>query len=95
MAQGAIKKPKSKSGSGGGAASASSKKNKSSALAPRPGKRVIAPKKAELVRQEKLKKKVTSGLIAATERTLAAKAGHLELLKGGKKDRKENAAGGK
>jgi len=28
-------------------------------------------------------------LIAATERTLAAKAGHLELLKGGKKDRKE------
>ncbi|RPB22923.1 hypothetical protein L211DRAFT_788061, partial [Terfezia boudieri ATCC MYA-4762] len=59
------------------------------ALAPRPGRKVIAPKKAELVRQEKLKKKVTSGLIAATERTLAAKAGHLELLRGGKKDSKD------
>ena len=53
---------------------------------------MIAPKKAGLVREEKLKKKVASGLINATERSLAAKAGHLELLRGGKKDKKIEAA---
>jgi hypothetical protein len=31
------------------------------------------------------KQKHSSGLTAMTERTLGAKAGHLELLKGGKK----------
>ncbi|KAF1981913.1 hypothetical protein K402DRAFT_424986 [Aulographum hederae CBS 113979] len=36
--------------------------------------------------------KHTSGLTALTERSLAEKAGHLEMLKGGKKDRNAEAA---
>jgi hypothetical protein len=31
--------------------------------------------------------KLTSGLVGKTERSLATKAGHLEILAGGKKDR--------
>ena len=52
---------------------------------------MIAPKKAGLVREEKLKKKVASRLINAMEQSLAAKAGHLELLRSGKKDKKIEA----
>lgn len=41
-------------------------------------------------------KKLSSGLTAKTERNLAERAGHLELLKGTKKDKgKEKAAGKK
>ena len=32
--------------------------------------------------------KLTAGLVARTEKNLAEKAGHLELLAGGKKDKK-------
>lgn len=32
--------------------------------------------------------KITSGYTAKTEQNLAAKAGHLEMLTGGKKDKK-------
>ena len=39
--------------------------------------------------------KHTAALTAKTERTLAQRAGHLELLKGGKKDEKEAKATGK
>ncbi|KAJ5920401.1 hypothetical protein N7516_011259 [Penicillium verrucosum] len=53
----------------------------------RPGVRSVAPKKAGLIKQKKLTKKLTSGLVSMTERSLATKAGHLELLSGGKKDR--------
>ncbi|KAJ5543333.1 hypothetical protein N7535_005761 [Penicillium sp. DV-2018c] len=53
----------------------------------RPGVRSVAPKKAGLIKQKKLTKKLTSGLVSMTERSLGAKAGHLELLAGGKKDR--------
>ncbi|KAI5240708.1 hypothetical protein E4T43_05941 [Aureobasidium subglaciale] len=35
--------------------------------------------------------KHSAGLITLTERSLAEKAGHLEMLKGGKKDRLEKA----
>lgn len=31
--------------------------------------------------------KISSGMVAQTERRLAERAGHLELLKGGKKER--------
>ncbi|KAF2023271.1 hypothetical protein EK21DRAFT_10589, partial [Setomelanomma holmii] len=55
----------------------------------RPGARVIKPKKASLIQQNKIKKKSSSGLIGQTEKLLAEKAGHLEMLKGGKKDKKE------
>ncbi|PUU74180.1 hypothetical protein B9Z19DRAFT_1093494 [Tuber borchii] len=53
------------------------------------GHKTIAPKKAVLVRANNLKKKVTAQLTAGTERSLAERAGHLEVLKGGKKDKKE------
>lgn len=33
-----------------------------------------------------MKKKHSAGLTAMTEKSLAGKAGHLEMLKGGKKD---------
>lgn len=36
--------------------------------------------------------KLTSGLVTKTERSLATKAGHLELLAGGKKDRNAEKA---
>lgn len=60
------------------------------------GNRVIKPKKALLVKQQQLQKKNTSGLTTMTEKHLASKAGHLELLRGGKKDAaKKNALAGK
>jgi len=36
-----------------------------------------------------MKKKISSGLIGKTEKNLAGKAGHLEILAGGKKDKKK------
>ncbi|EKD14443.1 uncharacterized protein L3040_005725 [Drepanopeziza brunnea f. sp. 'multigermtubi'] len=56
-------------------------------LGPKRGARTIAPKKQVLVRNAKMTKKHSAGLTAMTERTLGAKAGHLELLKGGKKNK--------
>ncbi|KAH8428103.1 DUF2462 domain-containing protein [Aspergillus melleus] len=65
------------------------------ALGPKPGPRQIAPKKASLVKQKKITKKLTAGLVTRTERSLAERAGHLELLAGGKKDKKKTAEKGK
>jgi hypothetical protein len=42
------------------------------------------------VRRSLTGQKLTAGLTARTERSLAARAGHLEMLAGGKKDKKEN-----
>ncbi|KAF1968022.1 hypothetical protein BU23DRAFT_394786, partial [Bimuria novae-zelandiae CBS 107.79] len=53
---------------------------------PQRGTRIIKPKKASLISQNKLKKKATSQLTAKTEKLLAEKAGHLEVLRGGKKE---------
>ncbi|KAF2010654.1 hypothetical protein BU24DRAFT_322081, partial [Aaosphaeria arxii CBS 175.79] len=75
MAQGAVKK----------AHKVSAPKK---ASGPQRGSRVIKPKKASLIQQQKIKKKVTAGLTPQTEKLLAQKAGHLEMLRGGKKDRK-------
>ncbi|KAF1833841.1 hypothetical protein BDW02DRAFT_630874 [Decorospora gaudefroyi] len=82
MAQGAVKKTK--------------------AAAPRKpsqkvqrGARVIKPKKASIISQNKIKHKSSAGLVGQTEKLLAQKAGHLEMLKGGKKDRKEGGKEGK
>ncbi|PYI06323.1 hypothetical protein BO78DRAFT_429786 [Aspergillus sclerotiicarbonarius CBS 121057] len=80
MVQGSLKK---KSGSAG--------PKRPTALGPKPGPRQIAPKKAKLIKQQKLTKKLTAGLVARTEKNLAEKAGHLELLVGGKKDKKAGA----
>ncbi|KAL7275497.1 hypothetical protein RUND412_001555 [Rhizina undulata] len=59
------------------------------------GARVFAPKRATLIATDKLTKKVTAQLTAGTERQLASKAGHLELLQGGKKDKKGSKEGKK
>ncbi|KAF2198851.1 hypothetical protein GQ43DRAFT_443002 [Delitschia confertaspora ATCC 74209] len=80
MAQGLIKK----------ANKAPAKKN-SSKTAPR-GSRVIKPKKPALISQQKIVKKRSAGLAAMTEKSLGEKAGHLEMLRGGKKDKKEASA---
>ncbi|OQD75105.1 hypothetical protein PENDEC_c008G00480 [Penicillium decumbens] len=79
MAQGALKKSKK--------TTATAQRESRSNARTRPGPRQVAPKKAALVRQAKLNKKLTSGLVLKTERSLAQKAGHLEILAGGKKDK--------
>jgi hypothetical protein len=61
-------------------------------LGPKKGARNIAPKKASLVKQRKMTKKLSAGLITKTERTLAERAGHLELLAGGKKQQQPKQA---
>ncbi|KAJ5122023.1 UPF0390 protein [Penicillium atrosanguineum] len=79
MAQGALKKNKK--------VTATAQRESRANARTRPGVKQIAPKKAALVKQAKLTKRLTSGLVGRTERSLAQKAGHLELLAGGKKDR--------
>ncbi|KAI7484914.1 hypothetical protein KC357_g3072 [Hortaea werneckii] len=80
MAQGKIKKTK-----GPGAKASSNRKQM--------GTKVFKPKKASLQKQQQVKKKHTSGFMDLTEKSLAGKAGHLEMLRGGKKDSKaENTA---
>ncbi|PYI36447.1 hypothetical protein BP00DRAFT_106402 [Aspergillus indologenus CBS 114.80] len=125
MVQGSLKKTKPSGGS---------TSKRPTALAPKRGPRQIAPKKASLIKQQKLTKvrrlfleldsitkplpkpnpkprprnksmaranslrrtqKLTAGLTARTEKNLAERAGHLELLAGGKKDKKADAAKGK
>ncbi|GIJ84538.1 hypothetical protein Asppvi_003385 [Aspergillus pseudoviridinutans] len=83
MAQGPLKKTKP------------STAKRPTALAPKRGPRQIAPKKATLIKQQKITKKLTAGLTAKTERSLAQRAGHLELLAGGKKDKKAEKEKGK
>ncbi|KAJ4364021.1 hypothetical protein N0V83_009476 [Neocucurbitaria cava] len=77
MAQGAVKKSKPVAA------------RKPSNPGPKRGARVIKPKKASIISQNKIKHKSSAGLTAQTEKLLAQKAGHLEMLKGGKKDKKE------
>ncbi|PKX89590.1 DUF2462 domain-containing protein [Aspergillus novofumigatus IBT 16806] len=83
MAQGPLKKTKP------------STAKRPTALAPKRGPRQIAPKKATLIKQQKITKKLTAGLTAKTERSLAQRAGHLELLAGGKRDKKAEKEKGK
>ncbi|KAF1940129.1 hypothetical protein EJ02DRAFT_456305 [Clathrospora elynae] len=82
MAQGAVKKTK-------GAAP-----RKASRTGPKPGARVIKPKKTSIITSNKIKHQSSSGLIGQTEKLLAQKAGHLEMLKGGKGDKKDKRDGG-
>ncbi|KAI4146279.1 MAG: hypothetical protein LQ340_005987 [Diploschistes diacapsis] len=83
MAQGTIKKSR-----------ATTAPKRSSHPDAKKGKRVIKPKKEALVKKSKITKKYSAGLTAKTERNLAEKAGHLEMLKGGKKDKPKSAATG-
>ncbi|OQO14909.1 hypothetical protein B0A48_00291 [Cryoendolithus antarcticus] len=56
------------------------------------GSKVIKPKKASLIKSQNTAKKHTAGLMALTEKAIAGKAGHLELLGGGKRDKKAEMA---
>lgn len=76
MAQGATHKPKAPA-------------LKNNTQRKQTGSRVIKPKKSALRKQQAMKKKHTSGLTALTERSLAEKAGHLEMLGGGKKEKRK------
>lgn len=86
MAQGAVKS-KSK-------AKPSSTSSQTPRRITKKGSRFIAPKKVTLAKQQKASKKLSAGLIAKTEKMLGERAGHLELLTGGKKERKKNDAHG-
>jgi len=74
MAQGLIKKPSSRPAS-----------SSSSSGITKKGTRSITPKKAKLLKQNKINKKYTAGLTAKTEAMLGQRAGHLELLGQGRK----------
>ncbi|PBP19050.1 hypothetical protein BUE80_DR010092 [Diplocarpon rosae] len=81
MAQGSLKSKKLTT------ATAKTSSRRPGVLGPKKGARSIAPRNQVLVRNAKMTKKHSAGLTAMTERTLGAKAGHLELLKGGKKNK--------
>ncbi|KAI5288988.1 hypothetical protein KEM55_008324 [Ascosphaera atra] len=69
MAQGAPKKVKAKTAT-------ESRKHSYT----KKGRGLAAPRKTKLAKQQKLTKKLTSGLTAKTEEMLAERAGHMELL---------------
>jgi hypothetical protein len=79
MAQGAIKsKPKSSTKPSRCSGSGIAKTKK--------GGRTVPPKKLNLIKAQKMTKKLSGGLTAQTEKMLGARAGHLEMLgQGGKK----------
>ncbi|KAF2707983.1 hypothetical protein K504DRAFT_468377 [Pleomassaria siparia CBS 279.74] len=78
MAQGAVKK----------APKAVNSRKPAATFGPKRGNRVIKPKKASLVAANTIKMSRSAGLATKTEAMLGQKAGHLELLKGGKRDKK-------
>ncbi|KAF2430404.1 hypothetical protein EJ08DRAFT_242596 [Tothia fuscella] len=82
MAQGTIKK-------GATTNSAKSKRNTAGVGLTKRGSRIIAPKKAKVIAKKKIIKKHSSGLTGMTERALAQRAGHLEILAGGKNKKKD------
>lgn len=87
MAQGAVKsKPKPSKPTSHSSRSGITKK----------GHRTVAPKKANLIKAQKMTKKLSGGLTAETEKMLGARAGHLEMLGGGgKKKEGTKKEGGK
>jgi hypothetical protein len=87
MAQGAIK-PKPKSSSKTAKPSHSSR-----AGITKKGGRTVAPKKLNLIKAQKMTKKLSGGLTAQTEKMLGARAGHLEMLGQGGKRRSGDANG--
>lgn len=86
-----LRRPGSAFGPPNRPASSADRRHRPSKTGPRPGQKVIKPKKASLITQNKIKKKSAAGLVGTTEKFLAEKAGHLEILRGGKKDKKEGA----
>lgn len=57
------------------------------------GARIIKPSKSSsALKTAQFKKKHSSGMTALTEKSLASRAGHLELLKGGKREKRVELA---
>lgn len=57
------------------------------------GARIIKPTKSSAaLKTQQFKKKHSSGMTALTEKSLASRAGHLELLKGGKREKRQELA---
>lgn len=72
MAQGQVKKPSKPTAKASSSSSTSGVTKK--------GSRTITPKKAKLLKQDKINKKYTAGLTAQTEAMLGERVGHLEML---------------
>lgn len=85
MAQGAPRKP----------SAPGPKTNHKATTRKQTGTRVIKPKKPSLQKAQAARKKHTAGLTALTERSLAGRAGHLEMLGGGKKEGRKGKEGEK
>jgi hypothetical protein len=83
MAQGAIK-PKRATAA---AAKPSSHSSRAGGITKK-GHRTVAPKKAKLIKAQKMAKKLSGSLTAQTEKMLGARAGHLEMLGAGGKAKK-------
>ena len=62
-----------------------STKSQSSSGITKKGARTFKTKNAKLAKQQKMTKKFSAGLINQTEKMLGEKAGHLEMLAGGRK----------
>ncbi|ETN45299.1 uncharacterized protein HMPREF1541_09130 [Cyphellophora europaea CBS 101466] len=91
MAQGLLKKPTSSSKPS--SSTSHSHHNPKKGITKKGAVR-MKPKKATLQKQAKMTKKLTSGLTAQTERMLSLKAGHMEMIGGGK-GRNKGQDGGK
>ncbi|KAI9816701.1 MAG: hypothetical protein M1832_004989 [Thelocarpon impressellum] len=94
MAQGTLKKP-GKPGKPQVSGAASKQARSTPAPKTKKGLRAIPPKKSNLVKARGIVKKHSAGLTAKTERGLAAKVGHLELLAGGKRGKGKDKGGKK
>jgi len=77
MAQGTVKARPAKPNS--------STKSQSSTGVTKKGARTFKTKNVKLAKQQKMTKKFSAGMINQTEKMLGEKAGHLELLAGGRK----------
>lgn len=54
----------------------------------------LAPKRKAAVKEAMITRKHTAALAASTEKILASKIGHLEILKGTRKELEQKAKGG-
>ncbi|KAK9456634.1 hypothetical protein V1511DRAFT_494874 [Dipodascopsis uninucleata] len=74
MVQGTLKPNKSK------------KISKPAQQAKKAAKKTFAPRKSSIVTSSNLKKKHSAGIASGTERLLSSRVGHLELLKGSRRE---------
>lgn len=80
MAQGSLKLSKTK------VSKPKQRKSKSSSKGPT----IAKPRKAAALKEAKIKHQHTASLTASTEKLIASRVGHLELLKGTRKELEKN-----